>query len=517
MKKIVSYFTAVTAGVAVATPGYCADKKDQTPPNIIYIMSDDHASQAISAYGGILATVLPTPNLDRIGSEGCRLDNCFVTNSISTPSRACVLTGQYSHVNGVYTLSDAIDPKRPTLSKELQKLGYQTAIFGKWHLHSEPQGFDYYNVLPGQGVYIDPYLISSADRAAESDKPFGQVAGKQYSGHSTDIITDETLKWIEHADKTKPFAVMCHFKAPHRNWVSAPRFASLLEDVTVPEPETMYEHYNGKAAYARRQHMALEYLRPFDLKVKEIPKGLTRDEQRKWAYQLYIKDYLRCIAGIDENVGRLLKYLDDNGLTENTIIIYTSDQGFFLGEHGWFDKRYMLEESLRMPFMIRYPRAIKPQTSNEDIILNVDFAPMLIDYAGGKTPDYMQGKSFRKNLEGKTPKTWRKDMYYRYWMNGENDHYTVGNYGIRTDRYVLTFYHGQSLGKKGERDIDYTPDWELYDLKKDPMQIRNIYGDPQYDKVVKRLKQRLLDLKDELGDPDSNYPQMQDVVKNYYW
>lgn len=518
MKKIVSYLAA-TAGVAVSSVGYCADKKVQSPPNILYIMSDDHASQAISAYGGILADVLPTPNLDRIGQEGCRLDNCFVTNSISTPSRACVLTGQYSHVNGVYTLYDAIDPQRPTLPKELKKMGYQTAMFGKWHLHSEPQGFDFYNVFPGhgQGVYINPYLVSTTDRAAEADKPFVQIQGRQYQGHSTDIVTDETLKWLDSTDKSKPFAIMCHFKAPHRHWVSAPRFASLLENVTVPEPETMYEHYYGKAAYARRQRMNLEDLRPFDLKVKEIPKGMSRDEHRRWAYQIYIKDYLRCIAGIDENVGRLLKYLDDHGLTENTIVIYTSDQGFFLGEHGWFDKRYMLEESLRMPFLIRYPREIKPNTVNKDMITNVDFAPMLIDFAGGEVPDYMQGKSFRNNLKGKTPKGWRKAMYYRYWMNGENDHYTVGNYGIRTERYVLTFYHGKSLGKSGELEINYTPDWELYDLEKDPMEIRNVYGEPEYAKVVKKLKEQLLELKDELGDPDSNYPQMNEVVKNYYW
>lgn len=485
-------------------------------PNIIYIMSDDHSAQAISAYGGLLSTILPTPNIDRIGREGVRLEDCCVTNSISTPSRGCIITGQYSHLNGVYTLDDPLDPAHDNVAKELQKNGYQTAIFGKWHLHAEPAGFDFYNVFPGQGRYNDPILISTDNRAKAPNVHFDQTPGSVYKGHSTDVVADQTLKWLEQTDKSKPFMVMCHFKAPHRNWLCAERFRDLLKDVVIPEPDNLLDTYENKAAYVKMQQMSLEHMRTTDLKT-ELPTNLTRDEFRKWAYQIYIKDYLRCIAGVDENVGRLLKYLDDNGLSENTIVVYTSDQGFFLGEHGWFDKRYMQEESMRMPFVIRYPKEIKPGKVNKDIITNIDFAPTLLDFAGIGKPEYMQGESFRPNLKGKTPKDWRKAMYYRYWLSGENDHHTVGHYGIRTDRYKLIFYYAQPLGKTGARKIDYTPDWELYDMKKDPKEMVNLYNDPKYTKLIKELKLQLLELKKQYGDPDTNYPEMKEVVDQYFW
>lgn len=490
---------------------------DGDRPNIIYIMADDHAAQAISAYGGILKDVLPTPNLDRIANEGMRLQNCFVTNSISTPSRGAVITGQYSHKNGVYTLSDKLNPEHPNVAKCLQKSGYQTGMLGKWHLGTEPQGFDYYNVLPGQGRYYDPVLIEKGMWGNNPSVTASADKGKVYKGHSTDVITDQALRFLTRRDKDKPFFLMCHYKAPHRNWQPAERFKNLLKDVKIPEPDNLFDAYEGKGEYAQFLQMSMEHFTKSDLKTS-IPTGMTRDEQRRWAYQIYMKDYLRCIAGIDENVGRILDYLDKNGLAENTIVIYTSDQGFFLGEHGWFDKRLMYEECLRMPFLVRYPKEIKPGTVNNDLVLNIDFAPLFLDYAGEEKPKQMQGESFRKNLTGQTPKDWRKSIYYRYWMHGDNSHNTPANYGIRTDRYKLIFYYAQPLDMKGTRDTPKLPaQWELYDLEKDPAEMNNIYNDPANKKLIKSLKKELLRLKKYYGDEDSNYPEMKKIADACYW
>ncbi len=487
--------------------------QDKTP-NIIFIMSDDHTSQAVSAYGGILSSVMPTPNIDRIANEGAILQNCFVTNSISAPSRGAIITGQYSQKNGVYTLVNKLDPNHPNVAKELQAAGYQTALFGKWHLHSEPQGFDYYNILPGQGRYHNPKLI---EKGMWGDDPAGEhKETKVYEGHSTDVITDQTLKYIEQRDHNKPFFVMCHYKAPHRSWEPAERFKDLLKDVNVPEPANMFDTYDGKGEYTKHIKMSLEHMNKFDLKT-QIPTGMSRDEHRRWAYQIYIKDYLRCIAGIDENVGRILDYLDENGLTENTIVIYTGDQGFFLGEHGWFDKRLMYEECLRMPFLIRYPKEIKPGTNNKDITVNIDFAPLFLDYANVRKPDYMQGESFRANLKNNTPDNWRDAMYYRYWVNADYDHNVTANYGIRTDRYKLIFYYGRTLGMMSAKNEIRTPEWELYDLQEDPMEMKNLYNDPSKKELIKELKIKLLELKRQYGDEDSNYPDMKEVVDKYFW
>lgn len=488
---------------------------DQKTPNIIYIMSDDHASQAVSAYGGILANILPTPNIDRIANEGVKMTNCFVTNSISTPSRGAIITGQYSQKNGVYTLSDKLDPDHPNVAKHLQKSGYQTAIIGKWHLGTEPTGFDYYNVLPGQGRYHNPMLIEKGSWGEDKFKE--PRIGKEYEGHSTDVITDQAIGFMERRDKDEPFFLMCHFKAPHRSWEPAERFNNLLDDVQIPEPANLLDTYEGKGQYAELLKMSMEHLNKRDLKT-DIPEGMTRDEQRRWAYQIYIKDYLRCIAGIDENVGRILAYLDENGLTENTIIIYTADQGFFLGEHGWFDKRLMYEECLRMPFVIRYPKEIKPGTINQDIVMNIDFAPLFLDYAGIDKPCEMQGESFRSNLAGHTPSNWRKSMYYRYWMHGDGSHNVTANYGVRTNRYKLIFYYGQPLGMKGTKDVPVIPaDWELYDLQADPQEMKNIYSDPANKALVKELKTELLRLKETYDDTDDKYPQMKEIIQSYYW
>ncbi len=485
-------------------------------PNILFIMSDDHTRQAVSAYGGILADVLPTPNLDRIADEGVMLNNCFVTNSISTPSRGAIITGQYSQMNGVYTLNDQLSPSHPNVAKELQNAGYFTGIIGKWHLHSEPTGFDYYNVLPGQGRYNDPILIEKGMWDADPTKDVGPKYGKVYEGHSTDVIATEAMRFMDNRDADKPFFLMCHFKAPHRNWQCAGRFRDLLKDVHIPEPENIFDNYEGKGQYARIQEMNLEDLNSNDLKTP-IPEGMTRDEQRRWAYQIYMKEYLRCIAGIDENVGRLLKYLDDNGLAENTIVIYTGDQGFYLGEHGWFDKRFMFEESLSMPFLMRYPKEIKAGTQNDDIITNIDFAPMFLDYAGVEKPETMQGESFRSNLHGKTPKDWKKSMYYRYWMHS-GEHEVTAHYGIRTQRYKLIYFYGKALGMAGAVDKEVSPpEWELYDLKNDPMEMKNIYNDPANRRLIKRLKKQLLELKELYGDQDSAYPEMVSLNEEYFW
>lgn len=453
-------------------------------PNILYIMADDHAAHAISAYG---SRINQTPNIDRIAQAGVRFTNCFCTNSICTPSRAAILTGQYSNKNGVYTLNDALDPKRNHVGKELQRAGYQTAMIGKWHLTSDPTGFDYWKILPGQGVYYDPVFIEG---------------GKQtkYRGYCTDLIGDFTLDWLKRRDPNKPFFAMCHHKAPHRPWEPAPKYKDLFAGRTIPEPDNLFDHYEGRARGVAAVQMKVgENMNKTDLKT-DIPADLKGDALRKWAYQLFIKDYLRCIQSIDDNVGRLLDYLEAERLASNTIVIYTSDQGFFLGDHGFFDKRLMYEESLRMPFLMRYPGAIRPASVNRDMTLNIDFAPMFLDYAGVKPPAEMQGRSFRANVEGHTPRDWRKAMYYRYWMHNDPDHHVPGNYGVRTERWKLIYYYGKPLGMSGANPPDTAPEWELYDMRNDPREMKNLYADPKHAPVVRDLKAQLEKLQREAGD-----------------
>ena len=472
----------------------------QIRPNIVFIMSDDHGSQAISSYGGILKNIVPTPNIDRIGNEGVRFESAFCTNSISTPSRAVILTGKYSQKNGVFTINDRLDPNQNNMAKILTNNGYNTAIIGKWHLGSEPQGFNYFSVLPGQGDYYDPKFFETGDTASTN---FDKAKKVQYIGYSTDIIADNSIKWLENRDKTKPFMLMCQFKAPHRPFIPAERHKNLLTNVTIPEPANILDTYQGKGDYSDRLRQKLENLNKEDLKVA-IPKNITRDDQRKWAYQLYMKDYLRCVAAVDENVGKLLDYLDKNGLTENTIVVYTSDQGFFMGEHGWFDKRMMYEESLHMPLLIRYPKEIKKgQVNKKDMVMNLDFAPTLLDFAGVAADNEMQGESFRPILDGKKPISWRKAMYYRYWMHEDGSHHVPGHYGIRTDRYKLIFFYNQPLGKKGTGKLSFPPSWELFDLKNDPTEMNNLYNDKKYSKIIEKLKTELKALKKQYGDEDN--------------
>ena len=448
------------------------------------MMADDHAAHAISAYG---SKINHTPNIDRIANQGVRLTNCFCTNSICTPSRASILTGQYSNKNGVYTLNDAIDPNRDNVAKQMQQAGYQTAMIGKWHLKTDPTGFDYWNILPGQGVYYDPTFLTAAGK-------------KKYEGYCTDLIGDFSIDWLKQRDRKKPFFLMSHHKAPHRPWQPAPKYKHLFDGETIPEPDNLYDPYEGRSRSVAGTKMKVgENMNQTDLKTP-IPKDLQGDALRKWAYQLYIKDYLRCIQSVDDNVGRVLNYLDAEGLTGNTVVIYTSDQGFFLGDHGLFDKRLMYEESLRMPFVMCYPKEIKAGSVNRDIALNIDFAPTFLDYAQRAAPYEMQGRSFRHNVEGHTPKNWRTAMYYRYWMHNDNDHHVPAHYGIRTERWKLIYYYNQPLGMTGSFANNMPPEWEFFDMKNDPREMHNLYSDPKYAQLIQRLKEQMAKLQREAGD-----------------
>lgn len=457
-------------------------------PNIIFIMSDDHAAHAMSCYG---SKINETPNLDRIAEEGMRLDNCFCTNSICAPSRASILTGLYNHKNGVKTLGDKFDSRQTTIQKILKENGYQTALIGKWHLghgdNHDPADFDYWSIFPGQGDYHNPAM-------------FEMGVEKIVSGYATEIVTDLSIDWIKNREKEKPFMLMCHHKAPHRPWEPDEKYLSLYEDVLIPEPESFHDDYEGKAGAAKEATMRIDRdLTLRDVKV-EPPKGLSEADLKSWYYQRYIKDYLRCVASIDDNVGRILDYLEEEDLTENTIIVYTSDQGFFLGDHGWYDKRFMYEESLRMPFVIRYPRAIKKGSVSKDFALNVDFAETFLDYAGIEIPDFMQGRSLRPILEGETPEDWQTSMYYRYWEHLSIEHRVGAHYGIRTHKYKLIYYYGEALGCADAINESRTPEWELFDLEKDPYEMNNVYCDPDYLDIVEELKQELAQLKQKVGD-----------------
>ncbi|NOU93984.1 sulfatase-like hydrolase/transferase [Paenibacillus sp. LMG 31456] len=458
-------------------------------PNIVFIMSDDHAAHALSCYG---SRINSTPQIDRIANEGMRFDSCFCTNSICAPSRAAILTGLYNHLNGVKTLGDPLDGRQQTVAKLLQDDGYQTAIVGKWHLghggNADPTGFDYWNVLPGQGDYHNPTFIEMGEE-------------KVYEGYVTDITTELSIDWLNKRDKNKPFFLMCHNKAPHRPWIPDEKHAHMYEDIDIPEPETFNDDYSNRAAAAAAARMRVDRdLSKKDLKM-DPPEGLTSEQLKSWKYQRYIKDYLRCIASIDDNVGLMLDWLEEECIADDTIVIYTSDQGFFLGDHGWFDKRFMYEESLRMPFIIRYPREIKPGSVCGQMALNVDFAPTFLDYAGIPVPTNMQGASLRLLLQGVEPESWRKSMYYRYWMHLGN-HYVYSHYGIRTERYKLIYYYGEALGSTGAIDEPKPPEWELFDLHTDPYELISVYHDPSYTDIILSLKEELHELRVQLQDDD---------------
>ena len=475
MQRILVCFAAALLGCSSAPQG-------PSRPNFVYIMTDDHATQMMSAYGSTRAS---TPNLDRIAEGGILFRNSFCTNSLCAPSRAVLLTGKYSHINGQRSNRDTFDGAQPTFPKMLQQAGYQTAVVGKWHLKSEPTGFDYWNVLPGQGRYLDPTLIEMGEQ-------------KEHQGYVTDIITDSAMEWIRGRDPEKPFLLLYHHKAPHGEWVPNPKHESLFEDEQIAQPETFNDDYSGRAQPVR---MATNRLVPDLLsrwqtwgasRAKEDPGDLQGDELRRWMYQQYVKDYKRVMVSVDENVGRMLDFLDEQGLSGNTMVIYTSDNGKFVGDHFMFDKRLMYEEPLRIPLAIRYPPAIAPGSQTRAFSLNVDYAPTILDFAGVAVPEDMQGHSLRPILEGGQPEDWRQSIYYHYF-EPPRGHNIAPHYGVRTDRYKLIRYYDSEYGGQ--------PAWELLDLEKDPKEYQNVYEDAAYEEVVSELKTELSRLREELEVP----------------
>jgi arylsulfatase A-like enzyme len=467
-------------------------------PNILFIMADDHAANAIGCYG---SRVNETPHLDRLAKGGMRFDRCFAANSICTPSRATILTGQYSHLNGVPAFNP-IDPKRTHVAHLLQAGGYHTGMIGKWHLGSDPAGFDVWNILPGQGRYQDPVLY---DRAG----------ARLYPGYVTDVITDLAIEFIKNRPQDRPFFLMCHHKAPHREWTPSPKHQAMFAGRTIPEPPTLRDDYATRTdALKEQQQSVFRDLTRRDLKLQPPPglsaaeanrwlgvkpseveleidgarKILTGEELNRWKYQRYLQDYLACVQSIDDNVGRLLDWLDSQGLSQNTLVIYTSDQGFFLGEHGLYDKRFMYEESIRMPFLVRWPAAIKPGSAQSALAVNCDFAPTFLDLAGLTVPVEMQGRSLVSLFKQEKPKDWRTSFYYRYYHD-PGHHNTRAHYGIRTETHKLIHFWK-------------TDQWECYDLVQDPLELKNLYNDPGSRPLISRLKEELIRLKTQCRDDD---------------
>lgn len=473
-----------------------------TRPNILYIMSDDHTSQAWGIYGGILADYVKNDNIKRLAAKGAVVTNAFCTNSICVPSRATILTGQYSNQNGVHTLEDALDPARPNIAQDLQKAGYQTAVFGKWHLKKRPAGFDEFTVLPGHGIYHNSTFINK-DNWNDNERGVTPI-----EGYVDDVITGMSIDWMKKRDTSKPFFLMCHFKATHEPFEFADRFKTLYENVSFPYPSTFADSgaittgrsFKGQTLYDLGSNYYRASVGPFWTTYPELPfstEGLSPMEARKKIYQKFIKDYLRCAAGIDDNIGKILDYLENSGLAENTVIIYTSDQGYFLGEHNFMDKRLMYEESLRMPFVIAYPKEIKGGTRLNDMVLNTDFAALFADYAGIGKPAYIQGRSFRNNLKGNTPNDWRTAMYYRYWQHLPD---RPAHLGIRNKRYKLIYFYGQPLNMTGASKITTAPAWEFYDLQTDPYEMHNAIDDKHHQQTIEQMKQELLRLQKQAGD-----------------
>ena len=492
--------------------------------NIIFIMSDDHTTQGFGVYNSRLAPLNPTPTLDRLAEEGIVFDNAFCTNSICTPSRANIITGQYCQTNGVLDLGGRIPSARQFLPQEMKKLGYQTAMVGKWHLKEEPAAFDFYTVLPGQGLYHDPLFRTQG----EKDWPQNTL---QKEGHSSDVITDITLDWLENKrDKSQPFFLMHHYKAPHDMFEHAERYDDYLEDTYIPEPASLYYAGNhGSEATRGKNDDYISFIgssvskrNPFRNMGEDmgIDQNLEGDAYTHQAYQTYLKRYLRCVKGVDDNLKRLFDYLKKEGLWENTIIIYTGDQGFMLGEHDYIDKRWMYEECMRMPLIVRHPKMVK-NTRTDAIVNNTYFAPTMIELAGGKVPDYMQGISFKEILEtGKEPATWPQDTYYRYWMHMFH-HQNPAHFGIRTKDYKLIFFYGTDYNPSRKPTsrmnhfvgYDTPPAWEFYDLGKDANEMDNRYDDPAYKDVIAKLKVRLAEMRKELGEEDEDYPHIQKIIE----
>lgn len=500
-----------TAAASVCTLSTFSQEYRQQP-NILWIYCDDHSHAAISAYGGILADAAPTPHIDRIAKEGVLFQNSFVANSICAPSRAIILTGKHSHLNGVRKNGDHFDGSQQTFPKLLQHAGYETAVIGKWHLHTNPTGFDHWEILPGQGHYYNPDFQTEKGEHREL-------------GYVTDLVTDKAIEWMDHQrDPDKPFMLMLQHKAPHREWSPALRHLTLFDDVEMPEPATLFDDYEGRGTAAKIQDMSIaKTLNSWDLKITDvkpirdkeawyykaytncmgrmtedqrrawhaaygpknrafIAKDLTGDDLIRWKYQRYIKDYLRCIRAVDESVGRVLEFLEKSGLANNTVVMYSSDQSFYLGEHGWFDKRFMYEESLRTPLLCRWPGIVKPNSEIDELVQNIDMAETFLDIAGAPIPEDMQGISLVPMMKGDTSPEPRESIYYQYYEDGIWAHSVQTHYGVRTDRYKLIFF-------------DKLNEWEFYDLEKDPSELTSQYANPEYRGEIERLKQELIRLR----------------------
>ena len=492
----------------VATPEPWTPSPPKGPLNIIWIYTDDHAQQAISAYG---SKVNVTPNIDRIANEGVLFQNSFVCNSICGPARAAILTGKHSHKNGFMQNGNTFDGGQLTFPKVLRSGGYRTAVIGKWHLKTDPTGFDHWEVLPGQGHYYNPVFRSAEGRS-------------QVSGYVTDVITDKALEWLEARDRDQPFMLMVQHKAPHRAWEPGPNHLTLYDDRDIPEPDTLFDDYSHRTIAASEQEMTISrhMFSAYDLKMwtpealekkgwqfnstigrlndeqraawdaayqprvdEYIAAGLEGDELVRWKYQRYIKDYLRCIAAVDDSIGRLLDYLDASGLAENTVIMYSSDQGFYLGEHGWYDKRWMYEESLRTPLVVKWPGVTRPGSRVPEMVQNIDMASTFVDIAGADVPTEFQGESLVPLLRGEQPE-WRSSIYYHYYQGSKSTHKVHRHRGVRTERYKLIHY----------TEID---EWEFFDLEKDPRELRSVYGDPQYAAIQETLVEELVRLESHYG------------------
>ena len=475
-------------------------------PNILFIFTDDHCEQALSAYD---PTRITTPHLDRLANEGMRFTRCYVTNSICGPSRAVIQTGKYSHLNGFYRNGIHFDGSQRTFPKLLQSAGYQTAVVGKWHLASTPVGYDYFDVLIGQGPYYNPPMKTTDEN--------GDVVVRDHVGYTTDIITDKALAWLqEDWSDEKPFMLMYQHKAPHRDWQPPIKYINWLDEVTVPEPETLFDDYSTRASPASLQYMEIgRNMRPNDLKLT-APTNLTPEQLRawnqaydgknaayekakpsmsdkeivQWKYQRYVKDYLRCVRSVDDNIGRVLDYLDESGLAENTVVIYSSDQGWYLGEHGWFDKRWMYEESLKTPLLVRWPGQVKAGSVRGDIVSNLDFAETFLEMAGVAIPGDMQGRSLLPLLRGERVVDWRTSFYYHYY-EWPGAHDVARHAGVTDGRHKLIHFY-------------MTQEWELYDLEADPNELNNVYGQPRYLDMQIDLTDELARLRQHYQVPDKD-------------
>ena len=456
-------------------------------PNIVFILSDDHAAHAVGAYGSV---VNRTPRIDEIADLGWRLENCFAANSLCSPSRASILTGTHSHVNGVTTLATFIDASQPTFITQLREAGYRTAMVGKWHMGDgdghDPEGFDYWDVLIDQGEYHDPRFLSEA-------------GVRRVSGYATDLITDLALDWVEGLPDDGPWCLLICHKAPHRPWEPDAAHADLYRD-PIPVPASFDDDYATRTASARRAAMRIaEHLSIEDLK-QDPPTGLSYEEEALWKYQRYMEDYLRCVAAVDDNVGRVTDWLRARGQLDDTLLMYSSDQGFFLGEHGWFDKRFMYEQSLRMPMVMSYPRRLPAGGVHSGIVTNVDFAQTILDAAGVAHHPRMQGRSFWGDLTGDGALPPAEGMYYRYWEHDDPIHKAPAHYGYRTHRYKLIYFYNDGLGLPRTGPFTYAGEWELYDLETDPDERRNVYHDPAYREARDQLTVALWEEQARVGD-----------------